>query len=231
MIEKAARSSAVIKVDYDRNAANYDSVRFGTPGGRYVDKRERAFVASVINGSRVLEIGTATGRFAVSLTNRGVEYAGIDLSQKMLRVTFKRTSRRVSLVQMDASRMAFRSYFDYVLCVRTFHFLPNPQDSLRGMFTALKPLGECLVTFETDNFFRRFLLFSQLGVSQQYYYKISDVKQMFEKAGLKPIRSGSVMKIPVTVYRKCPKQLLWALELAERFWPWSMHDYVLGKRA
>jgi hypothetical protein len=98
------------------------------------------------------------------------------------------------------------------------------------MFTALKPFGKCLVTFETDNLLRRFLLFFGIGISEQYYYKISDVEDMLLKAGFKPVESGSVMRIPVTLYRKCPKSLLWILKRLERLWPWPMHDYVLGEK-
>jgi len=177
-----------------------------------------------------LEVGTATGRFAASLTQRGAEYVGVDLSQKMLRTTFERTNHSASLIQMDASQLGFRSYFDYVLCIRTFHFLQKPVEALQGMLSALKPAGEALVTFETDNFLRRFLLFFGIGTSEQYYYKISDVEEMFQKAGFRVLRNGSVMRIPVTLYRRCPKGLLWILKRLERVWPWSMHDYVLGEK-
>lgn len=230
MISKRIRTTAVVKSDYDRNATNYDRVRFGTPGGQYVDKKEQGFVAGIIKGSRVLEVGTATGRFAASLTQQGAEYTGVDLSQKMLRTTFERTNHSASLIQMDASQLGFRSYFDYVLCIRTFHFIQKPVEALQGMFSALKPGGEALVTFETDNFLRRLLLFFGIGTSEQYYYKILDVEDMFLKVGFKIERSGSVMRIPVTLYRRCPRPFLPILKRLERLWPWPMHDYVLGSK-
>ncbi len=229
MIQKNTRDTALVKSDYDKNAESYDRVRFGTPGGQYVNAKEQDFVASIIGVFSVLEVGTASGRFAASLINRGSEYTGIDLSQKMLRATKERTNHAASLVQMDACQLGFRSYFDDVLCMRTFHFLPKPVEALQGMLAALKPSGECLVTFETDNLFRRFLLFFGIGTSEQYYYKIPDVEDMFEKAGFKVTRSGHVMRIPVTAYRRCPKSLLPILKGLERLWPWPMHEYVLGE--
>ena len=229
MIKKNLRSAKTVRSDYDRNATTYDITRFRSSGGQYVDAKEQEFVASVIKSLTTLEIGTATGRFAVSLINRGTEYTGVDLSMKMLRTTFERTNHSASLVQMDGSQLGFRSYFDYVLCIRTFHFLQKPVEALEGMFSALKPGGECLVTFETDNFLRRLLLFFGIGTSEQYYYKISDVEGMFEKAGFRVLRNGSVMRIPVTLYRRCPKRLLWILKRLGRVWPWPMHDYVLGE--
>src|SRR6266516_2154808 len=228
MRKKNIRSVANVKSDYEETATNYDKDRFGTVGGQYVNDREQEFVAGIIIGSRVLEVGTATGRFAVSLTLRGAEYTGVDLSQKMLRTTFERTNHSASLFQMDGSQLGFRSYFDYVLCIRTFHFLQKPVEALEGMFTALKPGGEALVTFETDNFLRRLLLFFGIGTSEQYYYKISDVEDLALRAGFHVTKSGAVMRIPVTLYRRCPRRLLWILRRLERTWPWAMQDYVLG---
>ncbi len=228
MRHKNLRSTSQVQQNYDQNVGNYDLARFRSVGGQYVNKMEQEFVANMIKGSRVLEVGTATGRFAVSLTQRGAEYTGVDLSQKMLQTTFERTNHSASLIQMDGSQLGFRSYFDYVLCIRTFHFLQRPVEALQGMSSALKPGGECLVTFETDNFLRRLLFFFGVGTSEQYYYKISDVEDMFLKAGFKIGRNGSVMRIPVTAYRRCPRLILPILKRFERLWPWPMHDYVLG---
>ena len=229
MRKKNLRTTRQLQSDYER-ATDYDKARFATVGGQYVNKREQDFVASIIKGSRVLEVGTATGRFAASLTQRGAGYTGVDLSPKMLRTTLERTNHSADLIQMDAAQLGFRNYFDYVLCIRTFHFLQKPVEALQGMFGALKPGGECLVTFETDNFLRRLLLFFGIGTSEQYYYKISDVEDMFLNAGFKIERSGSVMRIPVTLYRRCPKRLLWMLKRPEKLWPWAMHNFVLGVR-
>lgn len=228
MRHRNLRTSSQVQKDYDDNISDYEMVRFGTPGGQYVNTKEQEFVARMIRGSSVLEVGTASGRFAVSLTNRGAEYVGVDLSQKMLRTTSERTSHAASIVRMDACQLGFRSHFDHVLCLRTFHFLSKPVEALQGMFTALKPSGMCLVTFEADNSFRRLLLFLGIGTSEQYYYKTSDVEDLFLKAGFQIVGSGCVMRVPVTLYRGCPRSVLWILRLLERLWPWPMHEYLLG---
>ena len=230
MRKKNLRSISQVQRDYDKSVDNYDKVRYGSLGGHYVDKKETEFVSSIIKGSTVLEVGTATGRFAASLTEQGGEYTGVDLSQKMLRTTFERTHHSASLVQMDGCQLGFRPFFDYVLCVRTFHFLPKPIEALQGMLNALKPGGQCLVTFETDNLLRRVLLSVGMGTSQQYYYTIFEVEDMFRKSGFKVVRNGSVMRIPVTVYRKCPRLFLPILKRLERLWPWPMHGYILGAK-
>ncbi len=179
------RSTRGVQTDYDESVESYDKVRFGNVGGQYVNNVEQDFVAIFIKGSRVLEVGTATGRFAVTLIKRGAEYTGVDISQKMLRTTYERISHTGVVVRMDGCHLGFGSYFDNVQCVRTFHFLPN---------------------------------------------RLSDVEEMFLKAGFKIERSGSVMRIPVTLYRRCPRFLLPILKRSERLWPWPMHQFVLGAK-
>jgi ubiquinone/menaquinone biosynthesis C-methylase UbiE len=228
--QKNIRSTHQVQTDYDENVNTYDKARFGTVGGAYVNKVEQDLVARFIPGSRVLEVGTATGRFAVTLVKRGAEYTGVDISEKMLRATYERIDHTGAVVRMDGCNLGFESYFDYAQCIRTFHFLPRPVEALQGMFAALVPSGKCLVTFETDNLLRRFLLFLGIGTSEQYYYKISDVEDMFLQAGFRIVRTGSVMRIPVTLFRRSPRFLLPILKRLERLWPWPMHQYVLGSR-
>jgi ubiquinone/menaquinone biosynthesis C-methylase UbiE len=228
MIERNARTTAAVKSDYDMNVNRYDQDRFGSCGGRYVDAREREFVRGKIKGSSLLEIGTATGRFAASLIEQTDVYVGIDLSLGMLRKTLERTNNSVSVVQMDGSELGVRSYFDNVLCIRTFHFLDKPRRALEGIFNSLKPGGHCLVTFEADNALRRLFLSLHAGGSEQYYYTIPDVQTLLRNAGFKIAKSGSVMRVPVTFYRKCPRQLLPLVKRVEAIWFLPMHNYVLA---
>src|SRR2546425_4818100 len=152
------RSKNQVMTDYDEAAQSYDRVRFGSEGGRYADKVEKNLLGHSVIGQNAIEIGTATGRFAVFLVERGYEYTGIDLSLTMLKATSDRTNfngKKSSFLQMDAEQMAFRPYFENAICIRTFHFLPHPDKALRNIVNSLKQGGRCLVTFETDNPLRR----------------------------------------------------------------------------
>ena len=226
------RSKQLVSSDYDDAVQSYDNVRFGSPGGRYADQVEKDLLSRIVKGKTALEIGTATGRFAVTLLRMGYEYIGIDLSLAMLQVTSQRTSfakERTHLVQMDAEQMSFRRPFDNVICIRTFHFLPNPSLALENFRNALKPEGRCLVTFETDNPLRRFALMLHLGRSRQRYYKRKDVEGLFHSNGLRVLGAGPVLRIPVTAYRRCPAKLLGVLRGLEHLWPWPTHEYVFGE--
>ena len=227
------RSKARLQADYDEIGASYDKVRFGTAGGRYADQVEKELLWSVFEGNNALEIGTATGRFAVFLTKIGIDYTGIDLSQTMLRVTAKRArspTAKLSLLQMDAEHIGLRSSFDCVLCIRTFHFLPHPLQALRSMNSALRTGGRCLVTFETDNPLRRISLNFGRTRSEQRYYHRKEVVAIFGVCGFRVLESGAVLRLPVTLYRYAPKRIMFLLKRLDSLWPWSMHEYVLGEK-
>src|SRR6266566_4311560 len=233
MIERNLRSVSETKKSYDSHASLYDTVRFGTPGGRYVYDLERKFAEKFVMGPKVLEVGTATGRFATLFSVNGFEYTGVDISSRMLRITtekVKSLGADLRTVQMDASRLAFKQYFDDVVCIRTFHFLSEPLKALQGMQNALVKEGKCLVSFESDNLIRRLVILIGLGSANQRYYRIRDVESLFLKAGFKVAKSGSVMRVPVTLYRRCPRSFLPILKRFERLWPWPMHEYVLGRK-
>jgi ubiquinone/menaquinone biosynthesis C-methylase UbiE len=102
------RSKRTVSSDYDNAAQSYDTVRFASPGGIYADQVEKDLLSGVVKGKTALEIGTATGRFAMTLIRMGYEYTGIDLSLEMLHVVSKRTRSdgdRRSLLQMDVEEM------------------------------------------------------------------------------------------------------------------------------
>ena len=154
MIEKNLRSVSDTKRSYDSSASDYDRIRYGTPGGKFVYDLERKFAAKLVKGPRVLEVGTATGRLATMFGTNGFEYTGVDIANRMLRITSQRVKSLggdLEAIQMDGCTLGFKAYFDDVVCVRTFHFLPEPLNAFRGMRQALVKNGKCLVSFESDN--------------------------------------------------------------------------------
>jgi ubiquinone/menaquinone biosynthesis C-methylase UbiE len=225
------RTKSHVMLDYDEAATSYDRIRFESAGGRFADQVEKDLLKRIVEGRTALEIGTATGRFAVLILRMGYEYTGVDLSRAMLKETSRRTNfekERASLLQMDAEAMAFRPYFENVICIRTFHFLLHPSQALENIRKAMKKGGRCLVTFETDNPLRRLVLMLDRR-SEQRYYKRKEVEDLFNASGLRVIDSGPVLRIPVTLYRRCPKKLLRAMNALDHIWPWPTHEFVLGE--
>lgn len=88
-------------------------------------------------GERVLEVGVGTG-LSIPLYPPGVRLTGIDLSSEMLALALSRIrageDRSVSLVEMDAERMAFADgSFDKVIAMYVASVVPNPILLVREM--------------------------------------------------------------------------------------------------
>jgi ubiquinone/menaquinone biosynthesis C-methylase UbiE len=118
-------------------AERFDALRFSGPIGRLVaDEQEQAIVAFLapLEGRRILDVGTGTGRAAIALAARGAEVTGVDASQEMLQVAERRAREagaHVAFARGDAHRLDFpdRS-FDAVVCLRVLMHTPDWRRSL-----------------------------------------------------------------------------------------------------
>ena len=118
-------------------AERFDALRFSGPIGRLVaDAQEQAIVSFLapLEGRRILDVGTGTGRAAIALARRGAEVTGVDASQEMLQVADRRAREagvRVTFVRGDAHDLEFpdRSV-DEVVCLRVLMHTPDWRRSL-----------------------------------------------------------------------------------------------------
>ena len=131
---------------YDRLAPVYDWVigKFLTCG------REQAIHCVGTKPRSVLEIGIGTG-LSLPQWPSSVDVVGIDANANMLRGAKARlrscTSARVQgLVQMDATRLAFRdASFDLICSFHVMAVVSNPQRVLKEMQRVCRPGGEILI--------------------------------------------------------------------------------------
>src|SRR3982750_3376059 len=76
------------KVYADRAMAErFESMRFSGPIGRLIaetQEREIAAFLAPIEGRRILDVGTGTGRAAIALAQRGALVTGVEASAQML---------------------------------------------------------------------------------------------------------------------------------------------------
>ncbi len=214
MIKTKLRTKFAVGSTYDKESKLYDFKRFQNPGGRYIDQVEKQLLRKYLKRGSILEIGTATGRFVGFVLETGSNYTGLDLSRVMLKHVSESESR---LIQADGERLPFAAEsFDAIICLHTFHFLPEPLTALREMYRALKPGGSLVLIFELDNWLRRIVLSTGLFVSQQYYYTVPEVSSMMKSTGFSVDASGSVLKFPMAAYRRLPfTPLLRVLDLSD----------------
>jgi ubiquinone/menaquinone biosynthesis C-methylase UbiE len=118
-------------------AESFDTLRFSGPIGRLLAEEQEAVITSFLDpveGLRVLDVGTGTGRAAIALAARGARVSGIDASDEMLAVGRRRAAAagvEVDFLTGDAHALAFEdASFDVVVCLRVLMHTPDWRRSL-----------------------------------------------------------------------------------------------------
>ncbi len=108
-------------------------------------------------GARILDVACGYGRHAAEISRRGFRVVGVDLSPAMLAEARRRFAEgpRLTFVQGDMRRLAFRKEFDVVASFYTSfgYFTPaENQAALRRMARALAPGGRMLIDHRNPAF-------------------------------------------------------------------------------
>ena len=199
----------VIK-NYNREGRDYDNIRYGrTRGGSFFSEIELPNTLRLVQQGRVLHIGTATGRVSQYLISQGVEYVGLELSDVMVRITKEKLNGSGMIVRGDAEHLPFKEeIFDNIVCVRSFHFLPEPSQFLIEARRVAKRKGRVIVSFEKKvpirHLVERLKLLPTPLLSRNYYL-ISQVVRMTEQTGFAIIFAGNVTKLPLLLYWRTNK--------------------------
>ena len=135
-------------IDYDDIAHTYDA------GRSYSPEKTRFWLDKLVElgglrpGSRLLDIGCGTGRYALPLAEcLSCRVCGLDLSRKMLEEA--RAKPEASLcdwVLADAEEIPFtESSFDFCLLSLVIHHVDDRDRSLGNVLRVLVPGGRCLI--------------------------------------------------------------------------------------
>lgn len=121
-------------------AERFDAMRFSGPIGRMIADTQDAQIAGFlapVEGRRVLDVGTGTGRAAIALAKRGAIVTGVDASAEMLEVAARRArdaGAGVTFARGDAHRLDFSDgSFDSVVCLRLLMHTPDWRASLHEL--------------------------------------------------------------------------------------------------
>ncbi|HUR35525.1 MAG TPA: class I SAM-dependent methyltransferase [Vicinamibacterales bacterium] len=114
------------------NAQSFDARRFGGPIGDLVARGQADVLADMlgpVQGRRIIDVGTGTGRGAFLLAAAGAVVTGIDASEQMLAIARRRAEETQAPVEFrvgDAHRIEFgdRS-FDVAVSLRVLMHTPQ----------------------------------------------------------------------------------------------------------
>jgi demethylmenaquinone methyltransferase/2-methoxy-6-polyprenyl-1,4-benzoquinol methylase len=158
--------------------------------------RVRGRVADFTNarsGSRILDVGTGTGKQAFAFAKKGHEVVGIDLSEDMLSVARrKNTYENVKFQIADAAQLPFEdNRFDVSCASFALHdmFATIREKALKEMVRVTKPNGMVVIIDYAlpENKIGRFLIYHFIQLYEGKYYREfikSELEALLEKAGL-----------------------------------------------
>lgn len=107
------------------------------------------FLDYTVSGDKVLDLGCGNGRLFFTLKDKGVEYVGVDNSEKLIEEA-KKKAPEADFRVVDILKLPFPdNYFDKVYCIATLHHIPSKEirgEVLREIKRVLKPNGLLILT-------------------------------------------------------------------------------------
>ncbi|MBI2486384.1 MAG: class I SAM-dependent methyltransferase [Deltaproteobacteria bacterium] len=145
------------------------------------------------NGSRILDVGTGTGKQAFAFAKKGYDVIGIDLSEAMLEVANKKNKyENVKFEVADAINLPFvNNSFDVSCASFVLHNMPLTirEKALKEMVRVTKPKGMIVIIDYAlpKNGVRRFLIYHFVKLYEGKYYLEfikSDLEALLRKSGI-----------------------------------------------
>lgn len=170
-----------------------------------------------LQGKRVLDVGCGGGILSESMSSKGAEVTGIDLSEKALKVAqlhglesgVEVKYRRISVEALAAE---MPESFDVVTCMEMLEHVPDPAAVVQACTSLLKPGGT--VFFSTINRNPKAYLFAVVGAEYvlnllprgthdyEKFIKPSELVGWCREAGLSNFHFKGMTYNPVTkIYR------------------------------
>jgi len=132
------------KEDYNRIAEKFSRTR-----SRIWEEVRFLFDDYVRPGDKVLDLGCGNGRFFEILKDKGVDYIGVDFSERLIEIAKKRYPQ-VKFQVADALNLPFpNNFFDKVYTIAVLHHIPSKEFRQRFLEEAkrvLKPGGLLILT-------------------------------------------------------------------------------------
>jgi ubiquinone/menaquinone biosynthesis C-methylase UbiE len=148
-----------LRGSYDREAAQYDALRYVSAEGKFFSDLELTVLQSwmpLAPGKRILDMPAGTGRLSVALSRSGATVVGADISRNMLvEADAKARTEQAGhahFVQGSGVQLPFPdNTFDAVACFKFFHLVPNDRKRafIEELTRVLKPGCPLIVEFNS----------------------------------------------------------------------------------
>lgn len=153
-------------------------------------------LSSISKGSKVLEIGCATGYFSKELVKRNCEVWGVEIDKKAAKIA-KRYLKEIFIGDVDdIGESTFRkNFFDYILLQDVLEHIVYPEKVMRKIKPYLKNGGKIIIS--TPNFSHISILLSLftgdfyyndkglMDKTHVHFFTEKSLKKMLQEEGFK----------------------------------------------
>jgi len=170
-------------------ASRYSRLRDSGPLG-WVRSREQTAVeelARITPGTTALDAGCGDGATLEWLRERGAHAVGIDLTWPMARIC---AAREFSVAVQDIEEIGLRPVFDWVLCIGSLEFVPDPARALKNLAACLAPTGTLVLLYPRKGpLGTLYALYHRTHGTRIHLFNTDDITELFSAAGLEPPQS------------------------------------------
>lgn len=212
-------------------AANYESDRASEPVWRIEHAWIERWAAGLPKGARLLDMPVGTGRFMPIWAGLEIEVHAVDISEDMLAVLRRSEygkNPRLVIEKADAEALPYApDSFDFVVCWRLLHLLPDP--IMRRVVCELARVCRGRVLLEVFGVAQSTRRFERLKVwvrrkffpsrpsrpkpwahIESFTHTESGLQEAFELAGLRVVRAETLVEYsgsPVRIFEleRCSK--------------------------
>jgi len=182
-------------------------------------------------GSRVLELGCATGNLLDVLQRKGCHCTGIDFSAPMISRA-KKKFPKISFIHVDAEDFKLNQKFDYVIFSDVLNSLTDIQKTFENIRQCCQPSTRIIITYYNFLWEPIFKIARSVRmispVPEQSWLSPFDIENLLTLADFDIVKSGKRMLLPMGIPLLAPlmNKYLARLPLIEKL---CVYNFVIAR--